>query len=542
MSNTPPTTPPSPGNPQPAWRLRDALRPPFDLAIVWALLPVSLVLIVMGMLPLRSWDYWWHISIGRLIDHYQSVPAANHFLYTIPADAPSFVQPWMSQWALFWLHDVGGLQLALLVRNLVAAVVFGLLSVAAMRRSRSAMRGALLTVASFALALGFLGARTHLFVWPLFGLLLWVGYQVHARRLPLAALVSFPAATALWANLHGSFFVPAALCLAFGAATLAQRFDPRAGAPRTRADFRWPPAVGWAITLGLTLAAPLLNPRGREVFGYVKDLATNPEINQTITEWLPTTLHHPPGVGLLFFAVLTAGALRMWQKRRELDVVDALLFAGFAALAISASRGILWFALVTPVVLAPYLRDKASLHEDASTAPAPTSAGMATVNLLIAVGMLAAGIALQPGTVSHQRFVTAFQPSPVRTQPPLAGLVEPDTPMEAAAILKQYSPGRVRIFHDQKYAGFLLYHVTKYQPQQVVFVDQRIELPPDAVWRLYEAAVETSAWKGIFQQYDITAAVLNKADQPGLIEALHQEPGWKLRHEDEFTAFFMAKN
>ena len=71
--------------------------PPYDLKLVWALVPFALLGISLGMMPLRSWDYWWHISFGRVIASTGEMPLFNHFLYTLPADTPSYVQAWLSQ-------------------------------------------------------------------------------------------------------------------------------------------------------------------------------------------------------------------------------------------------------------------------------------------------------------------------------------------------------------------------------------------------------------------------------------------------------------
>lgn len=522
------------------WRVRDAIKPPFTLDLVWVVLPFSLVLLCFGMLPLRSWDYWWHLTIGRLIDYYNAVPVANHYLYTMDPQAPSFVQPWMSQWLLFELHDFGGLQLVLLVRNLIAAMLAGFLGFGAMRRSRSAMNGAVLALLGFALAFPFIAARPHLFVLPLFALLVWLGFQIRHGRFSMLAMLLFPATTALWANLHGSFFVPSAIALAFGAAALCEHFDPRDSGHRIAqvADSN-KQAIGWFITLALSLVAPLINPRGAELYGYVLDLSTNAEIQNTVTEWMATTLSNPPGVGILFYLVLGGAGVVFWRKRRRVDLGDLFLFAGFAVMTILAARAMLWFALVLPFVLARYLRSPDDAHAEHNSETPP--GWVRALNLLLAFGLVVAAFILQPGTIYHRDFVTAYPAIPTRGEAPLRGLVKADTPVVSAAILKQH-PGPMHLFHDQKYAGYLLFHLATKAPAPMVFVDQRIELPPDRIWRLYDQINTTSAWKGIFQQYDIRAAVLNKETQPFLIQNMRADSDWKIHHENAFNVLFIRKN
>jgi hypothetical protein len=509
------------------FRVRDLVRPPFGLEVVWLVLPFALALICFGLLPLRSWDYWWHLSIGRLIDAYGAVPDANHFLYTMEAEAPSFIQPWISQWLLFWIHDLGGLHVVLIVRNLLAALVFGAVGVAAIRRSKSAMYGALLALLGFLLAFQFISARTHMFVWPLFGLLLWVGGAVRARSLHAAAIVCFPGAAALWANLHGSFLIPAAICLAFVAATIADRFVGQ----RERS---WRRPALWTGGFVASLLSPLLNPRGAEVYGYVADLMGNAEIQNTVTEWMPTTLWHPAGIGVVFWAVVAGGLYLFWRNRRRLDAADVFLFAGFALMGAMSTRALLWFGIAAPVALAAYLPVSADADDEAP------SGLMSVLNLAIALAVVAAGVALQPGTILQRDIVTRYQPIAVRTEAPLAGLVTAEAPVDEVELLRTHRQG-VRLFHDQKYAGFLIFHLSDVPPHQLVFVDQRIELPPSDVWRLYEAVNQTSAWKGVFHQYGVDAAVLNRDSQAQLIERLGADDGWMSILEDEHNALFVRE-
>jgi hypothetical protein len=509
-----------------SWRIRDAIKPPFTLDLVWVILPFAIALICFGLLPLRSWDYWWHVTIGRLIDLVGAVPAANHYLYTMEPDAPSFIQPWMSQWLLYQVDKLGGLQLVLIVRNVLTALAFGALGLWTMRRARSAMLGALLTCAGLALAFPYIGARTHLFVWPLFIALVGLGYAIRHQKAPAWLIVVFPAAAALWANMHGSFFNVAAICLAFGAAGLLdKRF-----APQRYAKI---PALGWLLATAASLAAPLVNPRGSEIYGYVASMLTNEEIHNTITEWMPTSFSNPEGIGVLFYVALVGVAVVFWRKRKTLDAADVLLVGGFGLMAVTSARSLLWFGLVLPVALAPYLGQTV---QNRDTPPWP----LRLVNLAIALGLVTAGVLFQPGMSVRHDVVTDVQPVPVRTRAPMAGLVPADTPLEHTEMLRVYRSG-LRIFHSYKYGGYLMYHLAKTKPYQLVFVDQRIELPTPDIWRLYETVNETPAWRGVFQQYDIDAAVLSVEEQSTLIERMRADDGWTVGFEDAHNVLFLRK-
>jgi hypothetical protein len=510
------------------WRLRDAIKPPFTLDLVWAIVPFAIALICFGLLPLRSWDYWWHVSIGRLIDYVGAVPAANHYLYTMEPDAASFIQPWMSQWLLHQLDQLGGLQLVLIVRNVVTALGFGALGVWAMRRTRSAMIGALLTCAGLALAFPYIGARTHLFVWPLFIALLGLGDAIRHRKAPVWLIGVFPLAAALWANMHGSFFNVAAICLAFGAAALLdKKLSPERFSPRR--------AIGWLGAVAASAAAPLINPRGAEIYGYVATMLSNDEIHSTITEWMPTSFSNPEGIGVLFYVVLVGVAYVFWRRRKSLDAADVLLIGGFGLMAVLSARSLLWFGPVLPVALAPYLGD---LIGDSDKDRPPLL--LQLVHLLLALGLITAGALSQPGMSVRHAVVTEVQPVPVRARAPMAGLVSADTPLEHVEMLRVYRSG-MRVFHSYKYGGYLMYHLAKTKPYPLVFVDQRIELPSPDVWRLYETVNQTPAWRGIFQQFGVDAAVLNVEEQSALIERMRDANEWSIGFEDDHNVLFLRK-
>ncbi|AWV89741.1 hypothetical protein DN745_10475 [Bradymonas sediminis] len=503
------------------------------------MLPFSLVLLCFGMLPLRSWDYWWHLTMGRLVHQYGAIPAANHYLYTMDPEAPSYIQPWLSQWLFYWLHDLGGLQLVLLVRNLIAGGLAAFLGMRAMRQSRSAMFGAVLTLVGFAQAFPYIAARSHLFVLPLFALLVWLGARIRKGQTPLAAVILFPGVAALWANLHGSFFLPAAIALAFGAASICDRFDPRPLAERrTVVEAPTKQSIAWFGAFVVSLVAPLLNPRGAEIYGYVIALSTNPEIQNTVTEWMAATPWNPPGIGMIFYASMGAGAYIFWRNRRSVDPADVFLFAGLALMTIMAARAMLWFALIIPFVLAAYLRADDATRAD--KAPDIPPRPVRAFNLLFAIALLMSALILQPGTIYHRDFVNAYPAIPTRDAAPLNGLVLARTPVMETAILEQH-PGDQHIFHDQEFAGYLLFHLTRSRPAPIVFVDQRVELPSAEIWDLYAVASTTSAWKGIFQQYDITAALLNKETQPILIENMRADSDWEIRHESAYNVLFIEK-
>lgn len=190
-----------------------------------SIFPGLLLATLLGLTPLHTYQYWWHLSIGRLIDRFSSIPAANHFVYTAPADAPSLIQPWMSQWLLFFLHDVGSIELVLIARNLLAAitliaVTFTAAAIARKHATRPFIPLLAAAIATLPLA-ATIDATPILFALPLFALLLAVASAVFIHKKHPALLLLFPATASLWANLAPHYLAPALLAAACTAAIVA---------------------------------------------------------------------------------------------------------------------------------------------------------------------------------------------------------------------------------------------------------------------------------------------------------------------------------
>lgn len=510
-------------------KLLDPLRPPYDLRVVWAVVPFALLGMSLAMMPLRSWDYWWHIAFGRMIASTGEMPLYNHFLYTLPAEAPSYVQAWLSQWALFELHEALGLNRVLIMRTLIGAFAWLYMTLWAARRADNVPVGAIAALAGAVFGFFTVASRTHLLAWPLFLFVVPLCFAVRHRRLPLGALVALPLLSVLWVNLHGTFLVPTLVGIAFTAAELAHLVLGREVAGEAATSKRLMAFGGATLAAGL---GTLLNPRGHEVFLYLLDLPTNPENLATVTEWFPTTPFFPPFYGAYFWVIFVGALALMFRHRAKLDFVDLFLLLGFGALAMRHSRALMWVGLTLPFVLPPYIAGLKRLFE----APDEAAAGASQAINIGVAGMLVIGVfALQPWTedLAHAADV---QPIPTRAEAPLRGLVPADTPVNAAMLLEGRND--LRIFHESRYPGFLLYWLDDAEPDQLVFVDNRVELPTHEIWREYDRTSRGEDWQATFAEYDINAVVASTSGQQALIDAMRGAPGWTLEFENEHYVLF----
>ncbi len=512
-------------------RFSDLFRAPYDLRIVWAILPIGLIGLGFALMPLKSWDYWWHIAYGRVINRTHEMPLYADFLYTMPQDAPSYVQAWIAQWALYLIHDAVGLHGVLIMRNVLSVFAFAILGWWGAKRADSFALGSIVTL--FAAAFGFLciAARSHLLAWPMFLALLGIGYAARGgQKSPWLALTFIPIAI-LWSNVHGTFLIPMLVSLAFFGAAVGDyvlyrdRFDPLQ-------------VKVWGITTVGSLLATLVNPRGYEIYLFLHDLTTNQENRTYITEWFPATPWHPPVYGLLFWILITIIAILMWRQRDRVDLADVFLLYGFSALSVGQSRALLWVGLCLPVVAGYYLRPFGTFFEGADSEPGKIAQA---ANVIVAVSLLLLMVVLQPWTGSNPQAAEA-QVAPTRTSEPLLGLVPVEAPVEPLAILADRADREdLQVYHDHRMPGFILWHLQGDQPKQMVYVDNRVELPPSEQWRRFDKVNAGEGWREEFDEYGVDAVVASKDTQGRLVEAMRGQTDWVIEFENEHYALITRK-
>lgn len=499
-----------------------------ELRHIWAALPTCLTAAAFGLFPLRSWDYWWHVIMGRVGRAAGTIPDKNYFLYTLDASAESIIQPWLSQRLLSHAHELLGLSGVLLGRNLMAVVGVAALTFL-VHRARVSWRTSSLAVllVSVPVLLVSLEPRTFLFVWPLFIGALVLARAIRRRAAPIAALAAFPLLTALWANLHGSFIVPSLICVAMFAAALLDRW-------RRPDTFEVRRVLGWAAVVVSCWIAAACNPHGFGVYEYLAQVASDPVIRQTVSEWWPTLPWQPWGVGTLFWVCWPGGLALMAARRRHVDLSDVFLLLGFGLMAWMQSRALLWFALAAPLALSEALATLESGEADDDASPVFAR----VINALLLVGLIFVAGFTQPGSPLRLTLLQAAQPTPTRLREPMVGLVELQTPVEAAAWLREHP--RERVFCDPHWSGYLLAELQEPStPTQMVCVDQRIELPGPDVWAECDAVLlGEPGWSERLDRWRVGAVIVDKAESSQLIEGLRRASGWELIGESERTILF----
>jgi hypothetical protein len=217
-------------------------------------------------------DLWWHLKTGEMILEQRGLPEADPFSFTA-AGAPWTNHEWLADVVLAAAYSAGADRALLALRIALLLIATGALA----RLLWSRLPHPLLVLAGVLLAAPvlrvFMNFRPHAYTYALTLLLLLL--LEASRRRPRMLWIA-PPLVALWANLHGGFLLGLGI-LVLGVASHLAGFEddgprPDAAARRTL-----------LAPLALAFAAPLVNPYGFGLFGYLaRELGAD---HSLVLEW-----------------------------------------------------------------------------------------------------------------------------------------------------------------------------------------------------------------------------------------------------------------
>jgi hypothetical protein len=444
-----------------------------SLADVW----VAAVVLVPAIALVRSklWmiDLAYHVRAGGLM------LASQHVLRTDPFSFAStgswFDQQWLSQVVFAAVFHVAGWTGLELLRIVLAAAVALSINTAARRRGAQRKRAAILAILATMCTFPGLILRPQLFGLVFFGVVQMI--LLERDRHP-ALLFALPPLFAAWANMHGTF--PLGLVLV--GLAIVERLERRRSIKRL------------SVVLGLSALATGLTPWGYAVWRYVVELSTNRRVVTWVREWQPTTLRSLPGI--VFFATVVGVAVVLGRSRAPLRWSAIFTLGVFFVLGVSSVRGTYWWAIASAPVVAEMMpgRDQATLE------------WRSALNTILA-GIVVAGLLLLS--------------TPWIVRP---GDMLSDAPSALSARLEGAIRPGDRVLAAQRWASWLEYVL----PSNSLFVDSRVEVYPDGVWRSYESISRAApGWQRRLDSWGIDYVAAERDDQRLLIAALDSAGGWR---------------
>lgn len=110
-------------------------------------------------------------------------------------------------------------------------------------------------------------------------------------------------------------------------------------------------------------------------------------------------------------------------------------------------------------------------------------------------------------------------------------------PLQAAEIVASWG-GMRRFYNPPEFAGLIVWHLTSTGLHPVVFRDHRPLAPEfDALQETIET--RTGVWRGVFQQHNVSAALLALPAQKRLAEEMAADPEWSVVWESDAAVLLM---
>lgn len=427
--------------------------------------------------PLGDSDMWWHLATARETLA-RGLVRADLFSWTI-AGQPVGTDQWLGQLLLYAGYATAEWRGVLAVRAIAVALMVALLVAAAVAR-----RPQRPLVAAVAVLPALLLTR---FVWAerpeIFGFVCFTAFVLLLQLEGTLPLMLIAPVLVLWANLHGSFALGAALALLVGAWGLRAEPQRRTGhlvamAGALLSFVATPAGIGTLFAPGLHLLDP---PRH-------------------IQEWTvpdPLTL---PGAAWAFTLgiVIAVAALAPPARARDL-----LLLVPVAALSLTAARQMPLLA----VVAAPYLADRAP-------------EAWAELRRRVEVDLRLPGL---PHAVTPPRPADAIAAALGLALVIAAAAVGPDAPDESgypegALASLPAGPG---LFAQYDWGGWLIWRA----PATPVFIDGRLVPYRGAVLDEYRTILEARpGWRDVVERRAIRWILVRPHD-PVAVRAL--DLGWR---------------
>jgi hypothetical protein len=511
------------------------------LGQLWTFLGVFLPALAALLVPMPAVDLAYALRAGSEILSTGHIPATDTWTFTV-AGTPWLDQQWGAQVLLAVVFDVLGWTGLALLRAFLVGLTFWLLlgairsawSIASVRAGGSAVASSartatLITIGFFVVAAPALALRAQLFAIVLFAatLRILVERSQHPRRLWLIPFIAIA-----WANLHGSFpLVVVLVALAWLDEVGLLRVPPPPGHPRDPLRRRLLGSTGLAVFAAIAALATLVNPFGLDVWGYIANLARDPEITSAVSEWQPPSPLDPAGFVFYVSLVLVIGVV-YFRFRTDNGRPSARFFgplvsvAVFGLLGIVTGRGLAWWAIAAPVAMVQLqpglkladlrVRGQAPLRARTAREASASEARRSPLNMVVMIVLVFFSMALLP----------VLRPKgPVGV--PVLTLTE--APQGIAKTLR--TMGAARVWAPQTWGSFLEWAA----PNVKVAVDSRIELfPPPVLADAEEIANASPGWLSTLALRRVDALVVQAGQASGAqIRDLKASGEWVQRYADD---------
>ncbi len=457
-------------------------------------------------------DTGWHIRNGERVLATKTLPHTDPYSFS-KAGAPWIAWEWGSDVVMARVYRAGGMGgVALLFGLCIAASIWMWFRLHRVAWGNLVLAGLFFFPALPVMTLHWL-ARPHIFSW-----LFLLGAVWFCERLPERLrwwhFAFVFAASAIWANLHASFFLGVAIAWVYGLGEFLRPWIWQGETGERSFDFL---LAGIAALLG-----SFVNPNGWGLHRHVIAYLSNSALLGQITEFQSFDFHQDGAWRVMVMLMLClAGAFASLADRRPARFLLAVLLA---AIALQSIRGL----PVAALLLLPLANGSITqvFRQAKGLTPALRRATGAVLNYgdgLLVFDRRFRGYAMVPAIA-----VLVFLS--IRSS---AGFPASEFPVSASSVIDGL-PADARILAPDTFGGYLIY---RFSGARKVLMDGRSDFYGSDFLKRYLVLVSARpGWREEFNRWGFTYALL--PPECSLLEALEGR-GWREVYRDQ-TAVILS--
>ena len=459
--------------------------------------------------PLSDADFWFHLKTGEYVVRLALIPRTDPFSYTHFGRSWT-AHGWLSGVVFYLSYSRLGPYSLIFAFSLLTAFAFWFVY----KRTQSHP-----FIAGFATLLGVwtvlptIGVRPRVFTLLFASIFLTVlnRYAVRGEGRTIWLLAPL---MALWANLHGGFFIGLALVVL---TIVGLPLDAWANGESIKSQ--WPRLRVLGLVLLGCLLAPLLNPYGVQIYTFPLKVLASPVFQELVIDWLSPNFHQPESRPLILLIMMTIAALALSPKRPRPS--ELLLFLATLYATLKAQRNLFIFALVASPLFATYFQawvDSTSFRKSlARSGSAESRRFPIFLSLLLLLPLIAFGLKLKRTVYS----------------PPDQQILK--VPVKAVEYLKENQITGHTFTEPNIWGGYLLWAL----PSNPVYIDGRDMYPEEFVKEFVDITWGTKDWRAAFDRYDVKVVIVKPESM--LARELAESSYWERIYQDAMSVVFRRR-
>jgi hypothetical protein len=443
-------------------------------------------------------DTWLNLVGGREIFRH-GLP--HHDTLAVMSRGADWIdQQWLANVFFYAVYAVGGLRLVAQLNILIFTTAIALALFIARRRGASAASVAICALPAVVVAPAF--ARAEVLVQPLFVILLAL-LAAQSRR-PTKSVLWVVPILVLWANLHGSVVLAAALVAVLGAAEMLRLIRPR------RSGLDRALALRATALLTMPWLAVFASPYAPHLVAYYRATTGNSEFPKFLSEWSPASPLSPWGLALILLAGWAAFLIA--RRPRGLTAFEFGALALTLGAAATAARSNVWFAYAGVLLLPQLVQFKHPARRRAFPGDLVGAAGLVAV--VAAVLVVGHSLLAPPAELAHEGRQRAL-----------------DT---IAQVLR--SDPNARVFASYDVADWVLFRVPEARGR--IAYDGRWEILPEQEMATLVRYLTKRGRNWEQPSYGYRLLVLNPSHQKAVFRTYLKREDLRLLYRDRYLAVF----